>query len=92
MYVKKIIKKREDCFFTCIFLDDSKHKLSKHKISDSIQSIRSAVHRFPKPHLSSSRTSVNSDQKSQAEISDTTSLKVPHDQHKPGTYPTWSSG
>lgn len=94
MYVTNIIKaKNISCFLTYHFLDDSKHKFSKHKhISSSINSLREAVQRIPKPHISTSRTSVNSEQKPPSEVSDTTSLQIPYNQQKSSMYPTWSSG
>ncbi len=67
------------------FLDGSKQSLaSRMHLTGSIQSLRDAAHRLPKPHLSTSRTSLNSEQKSKSEISDK--------QSKSSMYPTWSSG
>lgn len=67
------------------FLADSKRSLSSRMhLTGSIQSIREAAHRFPKPHLSGSRTSLNSERKSQIDSSD--------NQSKSSMYPTWSSG
>lgn len=71
--------------FNVILLAGSRRSLaSRVHLAGSIQSIRDAVHRIPKPHLSSSRTSLNSEQQSNAEISDK--------QNKTSMYPTWSSG
>ncbi|CAF0836232.1 unnamed protein product [Adineta steineri] len=71
----------------------SRHSLSSRMhIGSSVQSLRDAVHRIPKPHLSSSRTSLNSELKKQPEQSDTVSIKIPDKQSKSSMYPTWSSG
>ncbi len=65
---------------------------SRTPVTGSIQSLRDAVHRVPKPHLSTSRTSLNSQQKSKDEISDSTSTKASDKHDKSSMYPTWSSG
>ncbi|CAF3361298.1 unnamed protein product [Rotaria sp. Silwood1] len=65
---------------------------SRMHLSGSIQSIRDVVHRIPKSQLSTSRTSINSEQKPKSDILDTTSSKIPNEQNKSSMYPTWSSG
>ncbi|CAF2362221.1 unnamed protein product [Rotaria sp. Silwood2] len=73
--------------------NNSKHSLrSRMNLSGSIQSIRDVVHRIPKSKLSTSRTSINSEQKPKSETLDTTSSKIPNEQSNSGMYPTWSSG
>jgi hypothetical protein len=66
-------------------------------LSGPIQGIRDAVHRIPKPHISASRTSLDSEQHPKSEVSDSTTLKD-HDtisversekQHKSRMYPSY---
>ncbi len=73
---------------------------SRKSLSASVQSLRDAVHRIPRPHLSSSRTSLSSKKKRQSVVSNTStindqesiSVQVPVKQNRAGMYPTWSSG
>lgn len=84
-------------------LDGSKQSLSSRKhISGSIQSIRDAVGRIPRPHLSKSRTSLTSEKKvkppveegrtSRANTSPTEDANKSSKSSKEALYPTWSSG
>ncbi len=73
------------------FSDHSKHHISS-RMTGSIQSLRDAVHRIPKPHHSSSRTSLNSEQKTKDETIDSTSSRKSEQQNLSSMYPTWSSG
>ncbi len=90
---KKRTFKQINFFFNVILLGGSRRSLSSRvHLAGSIQSLRDAVHRIPKPRLSASRTSLDSEQQSNAEISDRTSTKIEDKQNKTSMYPTWSSG
>ena len=61
-------------------------------MSGSNQSLRDAAYRIVKPHLSTSRSSLNSEQRLKDETADTNSTKPADKQDKTSKYPTWSSG
>ena len=71
------------------------HKSSARRhLSASVERVRDAIHRIPRPHISSSRTSLNSKKKRNSVISnastvndeDTVSIMVPDKQNRSGMY------